>query len=277
MNDPNFISLLYERNFRKTSYLPDKQLCADFIESIFSFLFTPYKAKLGTRDTIQKDYDNLNSAFSSLLFDIIHDEEKVERHATLFFETLPSLYRLLLLDAEAIVKFDPAAGSIDEVLIAYPGFFATAVYRISHQLQQQDIPTLPRLFSEYAHSKTGIDIHPGATIGNSFFVDHGTGIVIGETTEVGNNVKIYQGVTIGALNVTKEQAKLKRHPTIEDNVIIYSGATILGGNTVVGHDSIIGGNVWLTQSVEPYAVVYQKSEVVVRDTSPLPEALNFVI
>jgi serine O-acetyltransferase len=136
---------------------------------------------------------------------------------------------------------------------------------------------LLRLFSEYAHSKTGIDIHPGATIGSSFFIDHGTGIVIGETAHIGNNVKIYQGVTLGALSVSKDKASSKRHPTIENNVIIYSGATILGGETVIGHDSVIGGNVWLTNSVQSHSIVYHKSEVSIRDGNPLPDALNFVI
>ncbi len=135
----------------------------------------------------------------------------------------------------------------------------------------------PRLLSEYAHSKTGIDIHPGATIGASFFIDHGTGIVIGETTVIGNNVKIYQGVTLGAMNVAKSDATTKRHPTIGDNVVIYSGATILGGATNIGNDCIIGGNVWLTYSVPPFSIVYHKSEIKVRDNNPLPEALNFVI
>ena len=161
--------------------------------------------------------------------------------------------------------------------MAYPGFFATAVYRFSHQLVVLGVNILPRVFAEYAHSKTGIDIHPGATIGNSFFIDHGTGIVIGETTIIGNNVKIYQGVTLGALSVNKNCAEVKRHPTIEDTVIIYSGATILGGDTVIGHDSVIGGNVWLTNSVLPFSIVYHKSEITIRDNNPLPDVLNFVI
>jgi serine O-acetyltransferase len=175
------------------------------------------------------------------------------------------------------LKFDPAARSVEEVLVAYPGFYATAVYRLSHQLWEQGVEILPRLFTEYAHSKTGVDIHPGAHIGESFCIDHGTGIVIGETTIIGNNVKIYQGVTLGALQVSKDSAIVKRHPTIEDNVTIYSGATILGGQTVIGHDSIIGGNVWLTYSVPSFSVVYHKSEVKVRDKNPFPEPLNFVI
>ena len=152
------------------------------------------------------------------------------------------------------------------------------IYRLSHPLYKLKIPIIPRLFSEHAHSITGIDINPGAKIGNSFFIDHGTGIVIGETTVIGNNVKIYQGVTLGALNVRKEDAKTKRHPSIEDNVIIYSGATILGGNTIVGHDSIIGGNVWLTSSIDPYSVVYHKSEVHFRNWAKREkELIDFTI
>ena len=183
----------------------------------------------------------------------------------------------MIQDAETILQFDPAAKSVEEVLVAYPGFYATAIYRLSHQLYKQGVKILPRLFTEYAHSKTGIDIHPGANIGNTFFIDHGTGIVIGETTIIGNNVKIYQGVTLGALNVSKEKARTKRHPTIEDNVIIYSGATILGGDTVIGHDSVIGGNVWLTYGVLPNSIIYHKSEVAIKDKFSHAEALNFVI
>src|SRR5205085_1384856 len=154
----------------------------------------------------------------------------------------------LMKDAASIAQHDPAATSAEEVVVAYPGFYAIAVYRLSHELYKLKVKTLPRLFTEYAHSKTGIDIHPGATIGEGFFIDHGTGIVIGETSIIGNNVKIYQGVTIGALLGSKESQKSKRHPTIQDDVIIYAGATILGGNTVIGTGSTIGGNVWLTSS-----------------------------
>ncbi len=182
-----------------------------------------------------------------------------------------------MLDATSILEFDPAADSLEEVYLAYPGFFATYVYRISHQLWLQEVKILPRVISEYAHSKTGIDIHPGASIGKSFFIDHGTGIVIGETTIIGNNVKVYQGVTLGALNVSKEKAHQKRHPNIEDDVIIYSGATILGGETTIGRDSIIGGNVWITQNVPANSLVYHKSEIKIKDNTPSPESLSFVI
>lgn len=277
MSQHTFIQTLFARSYTSAPGFPDKQLGIHFTDSIFHFLFAPFREKQDTKESLQREYTNIQNTFSTLIFDVIHEEALVEAHTLAFFEALPGLYDLLLKDAEAILNFDPAATSIEEVFIAYPGFFATAVYRIAHQLYEQKIPTLPRILSEYAHSKTGVDIHPGARIGSSFFIDHGTGIVIGESTEIGDHVKIYQGVTIGALHVAKALARSKRHPTIEDHVIIYSGATILGGDTVIGHHSIIGGNVWLTQSVAPYAVVYQKSEVIVRDKFPLPEPLNFII
>jgi serine O-acetyltransferase len=166
---------------------------------------------------------------------------------------------------------------VEEVILCYPGFYALTIHRLSHILYQEEVPVLPRIMSEHAHSKTGIDIHPGARIGNKFFIDHGTGIVIGETAEVGNNVKIYQGVTLGAMYVQKKMKQTKRHPTIEDNVIIYAGSTILGGNTVIGHDTIIGGNVWVTESVMPHSVVYRQHKSVVRDSKKFKEPINFVI
>jgi serine O-acetyltransferase len=181
-----------------------------------------------------------------------------------FFAAIPEIYRKLWLDAQAIHEGDPASESIDEVISAYPGFFAIYTYRIAHELVQDGVPILPRIMTEYAHVRTGIDIHPGARIGDSFCIDHGTGVVIGETTEIGNHVKIYQGVSLGALSVSKELARTKRHPTVEDNVVIYSSAVVLGGRTVVGHDSVVGGNVWLTESIPPYSVVYHKAEVRVR-------------
>ncbi|MCL2079492.1 MAG: serine acetyltransferase [Oscillospiraceae bacterium] len=168
-----------------------------------------------------------------------------------FIERLPQIQRLLYKDAEAGFEGDPAARGIDEVILTYPGFFAILVYRAAHALHLENVPLIPRIMSEYAHSTTGVDIHPGAQIGEYFFIDHGTGIVIGETTVIGNRVKLYQGVTLGGLS-TKGGQKLagkKRHPTIEDNVTIYSGATILGGGTVIGKNSTIGGNVFITESV----------------------------
>ena len=168
-----------------------------------------------------------------------------------FIAELAELRSIILEDADAIFYGDPAAKSTDEVILTYPGFYSTAVYRIAHALHLLGYPLLPRLLTEHAHEKTGVDIHPGASIGRRFMIDHGTGVVIGETTVIGNRVKIYQGVTLGAAVVKKEYSDQKRHPTIEDDVVIYAGATILGGDTVVGHNSVIGGNAWLTASVPP--------------------------
>lgn len=173
-----------------------------------------------------------------------------------FFEALPRIYQTLLADAQAISDGDPAAAGRREVIRTYPGFFAVAIYRIAHEFYHLRVPLLPRVLTEYAHSKTGIDIHPAAQIGDNFCIDHGTGVVIGATADIGNNVKIYQGVTLGALSVEKHLASTKRHPTIEDNTVIYAGATILGGKTVIGHDSIIGGNVWVIKSVPAFSRVY---------------------
>jgi len=183
--------------------------------------------------------------------------------AKAFFEQLPELYQLLNTDIQAIFNGDPAACSEFEVIRTYPGFFAISFYRLAHSLYKHNVSLLPRILTEYAHSKTGIDIHPAAEIGEYFYIDHGTGIVIGESCTIGKNVKLYQGVTLGALSVTKSLAFTKRHPTVEDNVIIYAGATILGGETIIGHDSIIGGNVWLTKSVPPHSTVYHKPDITV--------------
>jgi serine O-acetyltransferase len=180
----------------------------------------------------------------------------IEQLAEAFFNDLPELYRVLNTDIQAIFTGDPAARSEFEVIRAYPGFFAISFYRTAHLLYKYEIPLIPRILTEFAHSKTGIDIHPAAQIDEYFYIDHGTGTVIGETTEIGKHVKLYQGVTLGALSVAKSMAYTKRHPTVGDNVVIYAGATILGGDTVIGHDSVIGGNVWLTNSVEPNSTVY---------------------
>jgi serine O-acetyltransferase len=182
-------------------------------------------------------------------------QEKGEEACLKFIRTVPVLRKLLAEDVEAAMDGDPAAKSYDEIIFSYPGVAAITVYRIAHELHRLGVPLIPRIMTEYAHRETGIDIHPGANIGRRFFIDHGTGVVIGETTEIGNNVKLYQGVTLGALSFPKEGAGAargkKRHPTIQDNVVVYSGATILGGETVIGQDSVIGGNVWVIESVPP--------------------------
>ena len=181
-----------------------------------------------------------------------------------FVESLPEVHRLIDTDVAAAYEGDPAATSQMEVVMAYPGLYAITVHRLAHVLYSLKVPIIPRVMSELAHSKTGIDIHPGATIGERFFIDHGTGVVIGETTVIGKNVKLYQGVTLGALSFPKDESTgmlmkgHKRHPNVEDNVVIYAGATILGGDTTIGHDSEIGGNVWLKDSVPPNSRVYNK-------------------
>lgn len=175
-----------------------------------------------------------------------------------FFAALPDIYRQMLDDAQAMLDGDPAANGLSEVIRTYPGFLAICMYRMAHQLWLDGVPLFPRILTEYAHERTGIDIHPGASIGESFHIDHGTGLVIGETTVIGNHVKLYQGVTLGALSVDKRFAGQRRHPVIEDHVIIYAGSTILGGETTIGHHSIIGGNVWLTHSVPPYSRVFNR-------------------
>ncbi len=182
-----------------------------------------------------------------------------------FLEVLPSVRERLDEDAAFLAASDPAATGTDEVIMAYPGFYAILIYRVAHNLSVSGVPVIPRIMTEHAHSVTGIDIHPGAVIGSEFFIDHGTGIVIGESAVIGNRVKLYQGVTLGALSVSKSMASSKRHPTIEDDVIIYAGSTILGGNTVIGHDSIIGGNVWLTESVPPFSMVCHQPQVTIRE------------
>ncbi|WP_420399560.1 serine O-acetyltransferase EpsC [Flagellimonas sp.] len=181
-----------------------------------------------------------------------------------YVQTLPNILEKLNLDAEAIVNGDPASLSLQEVYMAYPGFYAIAIYRLAHELYEQGFPLVPRLMTEYAHRQTGVDINPGAQIGKSFFIDHATGVVIGETAIIHDNVKVYQGVTLGALYVAKNLQKTKRHPTIMSNVTIYANATILGGNTVIGENSVIGGNAWLTASVPPNSTVFHTSEVKIK-------------
>ena len=184
-----------------------------------------------------------------------------------YLAQLPGVLEKLNLDAEAIADCDPASLSIEEVYMAYPGFYAIAIYRLAHELYNKGFPMVPRLMTEYAHRQTGVDINPGAQIGNSFFIDHATGVVIGETAVIKNNVKLYQGVTLGALYVAKHLQETKRHPTIEDNVTIYANATILGGNTTIGENSVIGGNAWLTASVPPNSKVFHSPEIKIKTNS----------
>jgi serine O-acetyltransferase len=184
-----------------------------------------------------------------------YGEADASRLADAFVAGLREVQDALRLDAQATCEADPATSSVDEVILAYPGFYALACHRLAHDLFLRGVPLLPRLITETAHRVTGIDIHPGARLGHGIAIDHGTGIVIGETSVIGDRVRLYQGVTLGALSVRKELARTRRHPTIEHDVVIYANATILGGDTVVGHSSVIGGNVWLTHSVPPHSVI----------------------
>lgn len=209
------------------------------------------------RDAVEAELRELSSKLCGWLTELGGKADVCEA----FVGQLGRIRQALLLDADAIFEGDPAARSLDEVIVTYPGFFAIAIYRLAHALHELKVPLLPRLLTEHAHERTGVDIHPGARIGRRFVIDHGTGVVIGETTIIGDGVKLYQGVTLGALTVEKELANLQRHPTLEDHVVVYSNATILGGATVIGHDSIIAGNAWLTHSVPPFSVVSRTSEV----------------
>ncbi len=257
---------------------PIKSLSQNFLNELLELLFPHYSTKnYYSAEEIESKIYLLRRNLQEILISLNNEvEEKAAEYSTIFFEKIPKVHSLLTEDAIAICNGDPAAASKDEVILAYPGFTAIAIYRLAHELYKLNIPLLPRIFTEYAHQVSGIDIHPGATIGNSFFIDHGTGIVIGETTVIGNNVKIYQGVTLGALSVSKEMSNAKRHPTIEDDVIIYSNAVILGGNTVLGKGSVIGGNVWLTRSVPANAVVFHTSEINFKDGT-IENDTNFVI
>ena len=252
--------------------IPSEGYVVDIINKLREILFPGYftREKL---DPVNLKYYMGQSV--SVLFDILseqiahsirHDcfrydlpctecDEQGQRAALTLLESIPSLRKTLATDVLATFEGDPAAKSHDEIIFSYPGIFAITIYRVAHKLFELNVPLLPRIMTEHAHSLTGIDIHPGAQIGKSFVIDHGTGVVIGETTVIGENVRIYQGVTLGALSLPKDAGERlrgkKRHPTIENDVIIYSGATILGGDTVIGARSVIGGNVWVTKSVPP--------------------------
>jgi serine O-acetyltransferase len=188
-------------------------------------------------------------------------EADAQLAAIRLLESIPELRKVLAEDAQAAFEGDPAARGLDEILFCYPGVAAVTVFRIAHELYLAGVPLIPRMMTEYAHAKTGIDIHPGATIGPRFFIDHGTGVVIGETTRIGEGVKVYQGVTLGALSFPRDETTgelvrgTKRHPTIEDEVVIYANATILGGKTVIGHHSVVGSSAWITRSIAPHTVV----------------------
>ncbi len=252
--------------------LPGVEEVERFLAELLQFLFPELNDKrLNSRLAVEAHFKMLQLNFENLLYKTeACDKLGVRSVCKKFFKEIEAAYELCLEDSKAILLGDPAAVDSREVIRTYPGFYAIAVYRIAHLLLTLEVPYLPRIFSEIVHSKTGIDIHPGARIGRRFCIDHGTGVVIGETTEIGNDVKIYQGVTLGALSVNKEDAQKKRHPTIEDGVVIYAEATILGGNTIIGRNSVIGGNVWLTRSVPPFSKIYYFPKGDMQQKAPTP-------
>lgn len=258
---------------------PDTELIKDIIAKLLMIVFPGfyqeksyrfYNASSRLTVLIEDVMYNLNKQISIVLRQLPENEGKILDEIDLiaqnisveFFKKIPKIREYLETDVQAFFDGDPAAFNKNEIILCYPGLYAITVNRIAHELFMLGVPLIPRIMTEHAHNKTGIDIHPGATIGKYFFIDHGTGIVVGETTIIGDNVKIYQGVTIGALS-TKGGQRLKgakRHPTIEDNVTIYSGASILGGKTVIGHDSVIGSNAFITKSVSPCMTVSIKNQ-----------------
>jgi serine O-acetyltransferase len=266
--------------------LPDRASVIKILDDLLEVIYPGYFGKKYVESTNIEYYvgDLLDSIYARLTQETYrsirpecrnagdacdHCHAVAEEQSLLFLRKLSGLRLRLADDVRAAFDGDPAAQSIDEVILEYPAIFAITIYRLAHELNLQRIPLLPRIMTEHAHSVTGIDIHPGATIGSGFFIDHGTGVVIGETTVIGNRVKLYQGVTLGALSFAMDEEGhmvrgMKRHPTIEDDVVIYAGATILGGSTVIGQGSVIGGNVWLTRSVPPYTrVIISEPELVI--------------
>ena len=261
--------------------LPSRERVVEIVNNFLNVLFPGYyeKQEISKETVTYYIWEKIATIYHLLSREILkslkspygrqedNEKELSDESIELTFAILnkiPKIRQLLRDDVRAAYEGDPAAKCLDEIILSYPGTEAIAIYRVAHELHLLNVPLIPRIMTEYAHGNTGIDIHPGASIGQHFFIDHGTGVVIGETTEIGSNVRIYQGVTLGALSVQKDasgniERGKKRHPTIKDNVIIYAGATILGGETVVGENSIIGGNVWLTESIPPYTILTNKA------------------
>lgn len=266
MNEEFYLQIFNKQ--RGIEPVPSNQEIADWAMSLMNLL---YPERLTTPDYSINEIKRLFQKQEKALLVLLNSTKACETFdndaiVQLFFDGLPELYRKMNTDIQAMLNGDPAAKSEFEIIRSYPGFLAISLYRIAHTLLKAGVPLIPRILTEHGHSVTGIDIHPGAQIGEYLYIDHGTGLVIGETTVIGNHVKMYQGVTLGALSVEKYMSDTKRHPTIEDHVIIYSGATILGGETIIGANSVIGGNVWLTRSVPAGSTVYHQSSVKVIET-----------
>ncbi|MHB1036081.1 MAG: serine O-acetyltransferase [Pirellulales bacterium] len=275
--------------------LPSYEVIVEVTEDLKEILYPGYRRREGLHlgnvtyhvgDLIDRLHDKLTTQIGRALqheagatgrCDDAADFEALGQAKTLLFlDQLPELRKVLAMDVQAAYDGDPAVKTLDEVIFCYPGLEAVTVYRLAHLLHELGIPLIPRMMTESAHSKTGIDIHPGAKIGHHFFIDHGTGVVIGETCEIGEHVKLYQGVTLGALSFALDPEGhlvrgTKRHPTIEDRVVIYANATVLGGQTVLGHDSVIGSSVWLTHSIAPHTTVVLEKPKLRMHAEPLAE------
>ena len=270
---------------------PDKDVVVELIDKLRRLIFPGY-----FRDKNYHIYNakhNLSMLIEDVMFNLTQQirlvlqgggtssaeaEEKAQQLCLAFFEQIPAVRAMVQTDLQAAYDGDPAATGMDEIIYSYPGLFAITVNRLAHVLYTLGVPMIPRMMTEHAHSVTGIDIHPGATIGKYFFIDHGTGIVVGETTVIGENVKVYQGVTLGALSTRGGQSLRgkRRHPTIEDNVTIYAGASILGGDTVIGHDCVIGSNAFITRSIAPRTTVSIKNQELQFKTRAKPEELTII-
>ncbi len=235
-----------------------KERTEEFTKLLFLTLFDSETSVSNNLEVLEKLFEELADIACWL------PEKPCKKLWKSYLEKLPEILEKLNKDAKAFLENDPAANSIEEIYLSYPGFYAIAIYRLSHEFYKVRMPLVPRLMSECAHRMTGADINPGAQIGESFFLDHATGTVIGETTVIKNNVKIYQGVTLGALSVHRDLRNKKRHPTVEDNVVIYANATILGGKTIIGANSIIGGNTWITSSIAPNSLVSNTNQVKIK-------------
>jgi serine O-acetyltransferase len=260
--DKSFLHKLYNSH-QSCPTSPSPAEVADFFTILLGTLFAEYtQLTFESPDHFEQHMRKLQNELDRIVrFNPDKGKVEVGAIAGQFFDSLPGIFEKLNEDVVAMYEGDPAAKSTSEVIRTYPGFYAIAGYRIARQLHVLGVQGLPRIITEHAHSKTGIDIHPSAIIGNHFCIDHGTGVVIGETAVIGDHVKIYQGVTLGALSVSKDDAEKKRHPTLQDHVVVYAGATILGGETVIGHHSVVGGNVWLTRSVPPYSKIYYQAKM----------------
>jgi serine O-acetyltransferase len=249
----------------------NKAQAESLLHRTLGLIFPHFSNCPNTRAALMATAERVEADLHELCGAVGIEDDRADTVIDRYLEGLAEVAAALHEDAAFIADGDPAARSVDEVVLAYPGFFAIAAYRIAHVLVALDVPVVARLITEYAHQRTGVDIHPGATIGVPFFIDHGTGVVIGETARIGRRVKIYQGVTLGAHSVNKEDRGAPRHPKIEDDVVLYANATVLGGDTVIGAGSVIGGNVWLTSSVPKNAVVVRRAEIRVRTPESPPE------